>query len=131
MKKKSIGLGIWAFILILELCPYGAVLNFMGDPEIGKSIRSTFSYFDLRPFGYANFGPFLTAMLSLLAIVFLLGYLWKNSEKLLQLLQNVSWVALFASKTPLLFGIRYYSLVGAVISLLLLLSDFWCRAMKE
>lgn len=48
--------------LILELLPNGVVLNF-ANPE-GEPWRHTYSYFSLTPFGYANFGPFLTAILT-------------------------------------------------------------------
>ena len=60
MKKRLLYLFLPIVTLILEILPYGAVCNF-ANPE-GKPWRMTFSYFDLTPFGYANFAPFLTAI---------------------------------------------------------------------
>ncbi|MBQ8880024.1 MAG: hypothetical protein IJY69_04200 [Clostridia bacterium] len=79
MKKRGRFLILPFFTLILEALPYGAVMYFanMG----GKSIRSTYSYFDLPPFGYANFSPLLTAVITgiltaALLIWFILGKGW-------------------------------------------------------
>ena len=64
MKKKWCLLFIFPLAaLILELLPYGAVLRF-ARPDGAEPFRQTFSYFNLTPFGYANFGPFLTAVLT-------------------------------------------------------------------
>ena len=48
--------------LIAEILPNGAVLLFASGPD--ERIRQTFSYSSLIPFGYANFFPFLTAILT-------------------------------------------------------------------
>ena len=73
MKKyKLISLIFIIAVLILEIIPYGAVCNFMGDPETNTILRYTYSYFDLTPFGYANFGPFITAILSCVLAVLIL-----------------------------------------------------------
>ena len=70
MKKAKItSLVLIIAILILEILPYGAVCRFMGDPEAGIVIRYTYSYFDLTPFGYANFGPLFTAILSCILLL--------------------------------------------------------------
>lgn len=61
MRKKRIALSATTLAFVLELLPYGAVCNF-ANPD-GKPWRRTYSYFDLTPFGYANFAPFLTAEL--------------------------------------------------------------------
>ena len=62
MKKYKITLLVSVIVsIVLEALPYGAVCNF-ATPE--KTIRQTFSYFSLTPFGYANFGPFITACLT-------------------------------------------------------------------
>ena len=54
--------------MILEALPYGAILVFAPGP--GKSVVKTFSYFDFTPFGYANFAPLITAILTLTTFVF-------------------------------------------------------------
>ena len=65
---KNLLLSIFAFaILVLELLPNGVVLNF-ANPE-GAPWRKTYSYFSLTPFGYANFGPFITSVLTCILII--------------------------------------------------------------
>ena len=122
MRKSNIARAFVAFaIIVLESLPYGAVLNF-GEPTSDGSIgfiRKTYSYFSLTPFGYANFGPFLTAVLScvLLCLLVISIFIEKNA------LQNTAYIvsifALFASLMPLLLGVRNYSVCGLAISLLL------------
>lgn len=60
MKKlKFLHLAVIIGIIVLEILPFGAVCNFAKAPEAGGGVyRKTFSYFDLTPFGYANFGRF-------------------------------------------------------------------------
>ena len=107
-------------ILILEIIPYGAVCNFMGDPETNTILRYTYSYFDLTPFGYANFGPFLTAILScVLAVLILISIFSK--KKLNNVIGIVAILATVTSVLPLLYGLSYYSIIGLIITLLLLI----------
>lgn len=118
MKKSSI---VTAFllvgVLVLEILPFGAVCNFAPAP--GETIRETFSYFSLVPFGYANFAPLITAILTC-ALLLLSGIgLWKDAVGLQKVRCILSGMATLISFAPLLFGISYYSLVGLCISLLL------------
>ena len=53
--------------IVLEILPYGAVLVFAPSPT--DRVRETFSYFSLTPFGYANFAPFITAMLTCVVLL--------------------------------------------------------------
>ena len=57
--RKRCGLSLLFLVsaFILELLPYGTVLPF------AVTLRRAFSYFGLTPFGYADFPPFLTALL--------------------------------------------------------------------
>lgn len=104
--------------IILELLPYGAVLNFALDG--GSVIRKTYSYFDLTPYGYANFGPLLTAVLTCALLVICIINLFKNSRRLRKTISVISLIALVGSLTPLLYGIESFSVVGVFISLILL-----------
>ncbi len=61
MKKRIPYLLLPLITLILEILPYGAVCNFATET---RRIRELYSYFDLTPYGYANFAPFLTALLT-------------------------------------------------------------------
>ena len=60
MKKRLPLLLFPVLALILEALPYGAVLQF-GRPAAARSGSCT-PYFDLTPFGYANFAPLFTAL---------------------------------------------------------------------
>ena len=118
MKRKQtvIVLAILVVILVLELLPYGAVLHF-GNPE-GEPFRETFSYFDLTPYGYANFGPFITALQTCSLLVMSVVDLFLNNRRLKNALRIVAFVALVASLGPLL--VNCYSIIGGAISILLL-----------
>jgi len=104
--------------VILELLPYGAVLNF-ANPD-GEPWRKTFSYFSLTPFGYANFGPFITAFLTCVLLILSVICIFKYSKGLNTAIMNISGIATLVSLSPLLFGISYVSAVGVAIAVILL-----------
>ena len=106
-----------ALTLFLEILPYGAVLNFF-NPE-GEPWRQTYSYFSMVPFGYANFGPLLTALLTCGAAIVLALYSVSGRKGFLQAGKVILWVATVLSLTPLVFGLSFYSLVGGLISITL------------
>ena len=103
--------------LLIEIYGKGAVCNFATGE--GKIIRETFSYFDLVPFGYANFGPLLTGILTCAILFFLLIYLVSSSLGILNFIRKLTFVSLLTSLLPLLFGVSYFSLVALTISILL------------
>lgn len=118
MKKQKIALIAFPIIaIILEILPFGAVLNFAGD---GESVRRTYSYFDLTPYGYANFGPFLTAILTCVLLLLSLIFLFKESKGLKKSITIVSAMAVFTSVMPLFLGLNCYSVVGVLISVVLI-----------
>ena len=118
MKKyKLISLIFIIAILILEIIPYGAVCNFMGDPETNTILRYTYSYFDLTPFGYANFGPFLTAILSCVLVMLILVSNF-SEKKMNNIIGLVAILATVTSVLPLLYGIAYYNIVSFLITAL-------------
>lgn len=113
MKKKIITLAILLSALVLEILPYGAVCNF-ANPE-GEPFRKTYSYFSLTPYGYANFGPFITALLtSILLVIIILSILLKKDWS--KSISIISAIATLTSLAPLIFGFSNFSLVGAMIS---------------
>ena len=114
MKKRTRYLLLPVIALILEILPYGAVCNF-ANPE-GEPWRKTFSYFDLTPFGYAHFAPFLTALATCVVLVLLLVYVFADKPSVIKAAKGVLGVAAVLSLCPLLFGISYFSVVGALIS---------------
>ena len=119
MLKRKLPIVIFAILIVihvLELLPYGAVLYF-GNPE-GEPLRETFSYFDLTPYGYANFGPFITAILTCVLLVISIINLLVDNYKIKSTIKIVSLIALVASLAPLI--VNSYSVIGGVISFLLL-----------
>ena len=115
-KSKVICLAIVVAVLILEILPFGAALNFMGDPEANITVRHTYSYFDLTPFGYANFGPLLTAIFTCVLTILLIISANVKSE-LKAPITAVSVIATLTSLMPLLYGLRYFTFVGLLITL--------------
>ncbi len=125
MKKSNIRLKIISLItllsiLVLEVLPYGVALNFATPDE---KIRETFSYFSLTPFGYANFFPLLTGLLTIfITLLSLIDLLKKVSRPWLKktILIGIS-IALILSVLPgLVFGSEYMTPVSFVISSLFL-----------
>lgn len=124
MKKRMLFLIIPVITLILEILPYGAVLNFgrlASDGSIGY-IRESYSYFDLMPFGYANFSPFVTAaVLTCLILVLLLIYCITGNIKLAVKIRNIICICAGFSLCPLLLGVKFYSAVGMMITISLIM----------
>ncbi len=116
MKKRIIIAALTVSALILEALPYGAVLNFA---DMDGKIRKTFSYFDLTPFGYANFGPLLTAMVSCILLVLAVIYLFCVKNGVRKAVCVLSAIAAGCSLMPLMFGVQNFSAVGAAISAVL------------
>ena len=118
MKKRFLYLVLPIITLILEVLPYGAVCIFASSPT--DRIRETFSYFDLTPFGYANFAPFLTALITCLIFILLLIYWLKGNVVFAIKAKNILYVATVMSLGPLVFGLSYFSVVGALITICLI-----------
>ena len=118
MKKRFLYLVLPIITLILEVLPYGAVCIFASSPT--DRIRETFSYFDLTPFGYANFAPLFTAIITCLVFILLLVYCMKGNTRFAIKAKNILCVALVMSLGPLVFGIAYFSVVGGFITASLL-----------
>ena len=118
-KHRFVTLILPVITLILELLPYGVTLNFghqLEDGTIGYTYRS-YSYFSLMPFGYGNFAPLLTAIMTCILLLLLLLYCITGKERLAVTARNLLCVGTVVSLGPLLYGLRFYSLVGALISL--------------
>ena len=105
--KKWFALLPVALAIVLEALPWGAVLVFMG-PE-GKDWRSVCSYFSLTPFGYANFGPLIAAVLSCVVLFLVLLALVSGKRKLWGVAKFLCYFALAASLGPLALGLRFFS----------------------
>ncbi len=118
MKKIKITM-LLAYVaaLILEILPYGAVLNF-GNPE-GEPWHCTYSYFDLTPFGYANFGPFLTAILTCVLLLVTVLLFFKEAQGLLKAARVLGVISVITSLMPCMFGQAYMTAIGVAITVVL------------
>ncbi len=114
--------GALLLALLLEILPYGAVLVFAPGP--GERVVKTFSYFDLTPYGYANFGPLFTGVCTVLALLLLLLGLLRKEKGGKQ--QNAAFFCVSAavvfSLLPLMFGAQMMNAVSYLVTVTLLLS---------
>ena len=115
-QKNILVLLLLVATLVMQILPYGAVCRF-GHPD-GRTTISTFSYFDLTPYGYANFAPLLcgvaTAMwflISLLAL--LLKKTWQGART------AIGYIAFLLALAPILQGPDYMNVWGWGIAILL------------
>lgn len=108
--------------LLLEMLPYGAVLNFadLGEDGTVHTVRVTCSYFDLLAFGYGNVGPLLTALSTCVLLLLTVLFFVLKKRPLLKAAVAVSTVSIVTSLMPLYFGLTDFSVVGAAISLILI-----------
>ena len=109
----------------LELTPYGAVLNFgrpAADGTIG-TFRETYSYFSLMPFGYANFFPLLTGVLTVVLLLLALLQVFRPTPRRGNALFLLDVLTTVLSVMPLVvFGPDDFSAVGALITASLVLA---------
>lgn len=118
MKKRLLYLILPMITLMLELLPFGAVCNFANAD--GRVFRMTYSYFSLIPFGYANFAPLVTALLTCVIIILLTVYCIMGSNGVAIVAKSILWICAVISLGPLTFGIRSFSVVGALITVSLI-----------
>ncbi|MBR2407266.1 MAG: hypothetical protein IKB28_01130 [Clostridia bacterium] len=118
--KRIFALSAALLALAFEIMPYGAVCNFATPPG-EPPLRLTYSYFSLIPFGYAHFSPFIVAMLTCALTVMLFVYFFVG-QRMRKPILIVAAAAALLSLAPLLLGISYYSLVGALITVCLIIA---------
>lgn len=130
MKKRVLCLILPVLTLILEIIPYGAVCNFArpaSDGSIGH-FRQLYSYFDMVPFGYANFSPLITAVLTCVVLLLTVISFITGGGRVRKLLRNLLVISVIISLCPLLYGIQFFSIVGVLISASLLAQTFIVQA---
>ena len=121
-KMRIAGIICTAVTVVLEFLPWGAVCVFAGAPGSPEGhIRETYSYFDPLPFGYANFGPLMTAVLSCVLLgLWVVGAVFEARRGYFRFVTVVGMTAAMTSGLPLLMGIDFCSVIGGAISVLLL-----------
>ena len=125
--KKGCLVVLPALTIVLELLPLGAVCIFATSPT--ERVKETFSYFSLTPFGYANFAPLITATLTVAIFLLSLFSLKKNS--VLKALFVLSIITAAISLLPLMYGLNYYTLVGALITVTLVIESILAKVQQK
>ncbi len=121
--KKYLPAVLSVATVVFEMLPFGAVLNFAQPPEEAvRSLTYHYSYFDLEPFGFANFGPFLTALLTSVILILTVLGLFLSNRNFAVIRTALSIIAFIASLMPLLLGTDYYTVFGLFISVLILIN---------
>ena len=107
---------ISVIVIVLEILPCGAVCNF-ANPD-GEPIKTTYSYFDLTPFGYANFGPFITAILTCILVILSIVYLLNLNKNFTRIMSIISGVSVLSSILPIMYGAScyYYNITCFIFS---------------
>ena len=96
-------------------CPISTIAHPVADVY-----KRQFSYFSLTPFGYANFAPLITATLTV--AIFLLSLFSLKKKGVLKALFVLSIITVVISLLPLMYGLNYYTLVGAFITVTLVIA---------
>lgn len=109
-----------AAAIVLEALPYGAKLKFALDN--GETTEKLFSYFSLTPYGYANFLPFITAILTCVLLIIAIVILFKDYEKLKKVFKILSAVAFGVAVAS--FAFANFTAVAALIALMLAFNCF-------
>ncbi len=117
MKNKRIVTVLFTVAaIVLEALPYGAKLKFGLDN--GETTEKLFSYFSLTPYGYANFLPFITAVLTCVLLVMAVVILFRDSEKLKKAFKYFSVVVFVAGALSLLTNLTAVAaLIAASLAL--------------
>ena len=126
MKKVCLAV-LPALTIALELLPLGAVCIFATSPT--ERVRETFSYFSLIPFGYANFAPLITAILTV--VILLLSLISLKKDSVFNALFVLSIITAIISLMPLMYGLNNYSLVGAFITIALVTESIFVKAQQK
>ena len=125
---KKISLVVFpALTIVLEALPLGAVCTFAPSPT--ERVRETFSYFSLIPFGYANFTPLITAILTV--VILLLSLISLKKDSVFNALFVLSIITAIISLMPLTHRGNECSLVGALITIALVTESILVKAQQK
>jgi hypothetical protein len=104
--------------LALECHPAGVVMYFMNAN--GPDFKSTFSYFSLTPFGYGQYGPILTALITCVLALLAVLFLFRPRRGLRKAIFFLSIAAVLASLLQLTLGLRWFTWINAAVTALML-----------
>lgn len=118
IKKRLLLLIAPVIALILECFPYSVTLKFADGPN--STYTEAYSYFSLTPFGYATFGPLPAAVLTCVVILLTLIYIFRPNTGLKSTVGVLSIVAAVLSISPIIFGFDFITVIGVIVTLLLI-----------
>ena len=122
-KRKNIIPIIFTLIaIVLEILPFGAKLTFALDE--GKTQEKLFSYFSMTPYGYANFMPFITAVLTCVLFILALIILIKDYARLKKAFKIIVIITFAVASAS--FAFMNFTVTASLISLMLAFS--WLSA---
>ncbi len=120
---KLLHIIVVALAIAAMLLPWGAVLRFVTPSESGVQHETlkTYSYFDPINYGYANFAPFICAIVtSVLFLLLVFCYFGNENKGMRVALAVLSGGAFVLSVLPLiLYGFKYFNMTALTISYLL------------
>lgn len=94
MKKVYSIIGMILSIVLMAL-PKGVPMNFAPSPT--ETVTSYYSYFSPMPFGYGNWFPIITAILSICVVVLLLIGLKRNCISVIKICLGITIIATLLS----------------------------------
>ncbi len=117
---EGISLGALIAALLLEALPNGVIMWWAAPPD--EPLKSSmYSYFAMTPFGYAHFSPLITAVLTAAMTIFTIVVIILG--KRLTKPQNALFVCIIVtaaiSVCPVLYGFKYVTVIGVLITLML------------
>lgn len=126
---ESISLGALAAAIVLELLPNGVIIWWAAPPGVEPK-PDLYSYFDILPFGVAMFPPFITALLTVAVTIFtvIVMLLGKRFTKPRNALFVCIIVTAAISACPVLYGFKYVTVIGVLITLMLGISAIFRAA---
>lgn len=109
MKGKLISIACMVLSIMLMAQSNGIAMTFASSPT--KTITSYYSYFSPMPFGYANWCPIITAILSIVIVILLLISFNKNMNSAIVICLGLIVIASLLSW--IVFGA--FSITGLII----------------
>lgn len=130
MKKRLVLLILPIITIILESLPNGVVLHFWASQGTATK-KEYFSYFDTILFGYANFSPLITAIVTCLILLLLIIYCFINKRGFLTVTITLVYIGILLSVCPLIFGLKNLTIVGAFVTVTLIAEVVILHFIKE
>lgn len=130
MKRKLLLLILPVITVILETLPVGVKMCFMA-PNPQECFIEYYSYFDTFPIGYAMICPFLTAVLSCVILFLIVVFCFWKKSGLVTVIKTLLYIASILSICPIIVGIKYFTIIGGLVTLSLIIELILLYVIKE